>query len=1438
MKRIALVCAAAFAALNAFGIGATQEWVRRHVVNALSDVVRKPSASNIEVMSGIPAAAFAGGDTNDTYSCTILAGTGNHAALKVVGSSVPQIPVGTFYALDGSGNYVNCSNALITTIYAAPYTVETVSTNAFGGVSTNAVRMGNFWANDTTNGVWRMGIDGDTILYNSGNRSAYIAIRSTTLPERAASVLIPPQTAKMSVRDILSIIMPTACARTTGETVYTVNSETTIAINTITFTRTNKFGKTTTITFTPSGLEGVYVGPSGPFATKAEAEAAVTDLGNWNFGDWLYILDSQSRIEMGRNDFMNSDVWKQLVSAIGTDRIEELVPVPKMPAHPCPAPADFWVEDTSIWNDSSIPYEQARAQVWKVNSKYALAGDPYDYDPEKLEEWRGQNECKCGFVGCKNYGVSLHRDGRVHKDENGDFVYSDDVDGGDGCKCCVRCMKYGNDVSTLAEYNDHRAAGEGAGECRCGCGMYNAENESSWPQDFHNLPSHTLNWPNLDYSCMCYCAKQKALNGEYVRHAKYAGDSPWCNNICARCGMVEDREQYITHSYPAFDTRHVTLRDATWDDHTPRAEADSGVSILNDPTYYTRCGCACGAYDTANGGILPGAFAKFHQRRTTGYTCLCFCGQTHSKDSLGEANGEHEPSPCPKICSICSKVEDETANQTITMDGGSYPKLVLRDPTEWSDHEPSDSECGCKCGIITDTDDAETEAETKAFHIARDDEFACLCKCGRFHEGEWETKTCGSHSWRQCSLFPEHIYEGDSATHEFAGGHDDDATHYCKCEAKETAAHTTTRTQTGVEPGFKIYTVACSVSGCGWSKTEKVACTHSWGNWLKVSDFPGGSMFRKTCSICGATDDMLVDYASAQMCNTNINLHIPATDVCGCLCGKYGSGAETADEKDFHKWDATDVNNGVANCHCQCGAKHEWRDGCDCPSVCAFCKEVKKDGTRAGEADHTITTEHRCGCKCGYYGVDAAHAANAGHFAESYILHKRAVTAANGTANSPAYCQCYGADGKGGLWHWCDPKASATCPKICKWTLYDETFGHLAAPSQTGGIPTKFFQKATPAEHEPKTYGCGCKCGMCTANTDGTGTIGISYASGNDADLHRPPQSGNRCDCECGKHKAVAKGAGTINGHAFPVTHSAAAPICICTCGNTHQEISGHVNSCGYCDLCGFIYRNGAKLEASLRSSHLWSNGGCYCDGGCVINGNKMLHEDGHVFADDSCVCACGEMPIDHIAQSSKEKVGQTTCSRCGAVFTRYRISVSCARCGRTVGNTEYVYVGKHADNCGTPNSPKPGCVVCGCHCTGKCSDHYCSACCTRKPTPRPKRPTPEPPEDVPDPCNHNGTGRREVTSTDTWTCDICSHTLSSTTHDYYCLKCGALVTSNTTSSGTHGDHPDEPGGGDPEDPQEACEHCGATDGHHASTCPYYTPTGGGGTGGGRLDDI
>jgi hypothetical protein len=89
--------------------------------------------------------------------------------------------------------------------------------------------------------------------------------------------------------------------------------------------------------------------------------------------------------------------------------------------------------------------------------------------------------------------------------------------------------------------------------------------------------------------------------------------------------------------------------------------------------------------------------------------------------------------------------------------------------------------------------------------------------------------------------------------------------------------------------------------------------------------------------------------------------------------------------------------------------------------------------------------------------------------------------------------------------------------------------------------------------------------------------------------------------------------------------------------------------------------------------------------------------------------------------------------------------------------------------------------------------------------------------------------------------CDICGHTLSSTTWNYYCLVCNAFVTSRYTTSGSHGEHPGGTGGesDDPGGEPTTCDFCGAVGNAHSPDCPNFVPTGGGNSGGsGDIDDI
>lgn len=671
----------------------------------------------------------------------------------------------------------------------------------------------------------------------------------------------------------------------------------------------------------------------------------------------------------------------------------------------------------------------------------------------------------------------------------------------------------------------------------------------------------------------------------------------------------------------------------------------------------------------------------------------------------------------------------------------------------------------------------------------RNIEDGCKCKkgCGYQFEHNYVTDACGNKSCSYCKTGKNGVVEVE----QHSGYTDTGDVHKCACGMDQ-------------QP-------------------------HSFSAWEVIIRGVGAGVYTRTCSMCGAAEYRTVS-ESGGTCNTNINLHVPASAVCGCECGHYGKGALTADERDFHKWSAADSAGGVADCRCECGARHEFRvrDGFGCPNVCAYCREVRKDGTRATEADHEPVKRaaRRCGCECGYYGVSDEHAA-AGRSAADPRLHIQSMenNSSAPVADAAAYCQCYGEAGKGGKRHWQYANAANSCPKVCRYRRAEDALGHRHAD----GSPDVGIVPATPEDHAGKTDhtgGCGCRCGICSADN--------AAEWRRNAALHQYNSSqADRCHCACGEK--VLCGDTPVDGerHTFPVTVTGtdAAPLCVCTCGGKHRMMSGSTvakGKCGtYCSLCKRLYRGAWQGDATVAANHVYGDGECKCDCG------DFVHPDGHTFAESSCVCKCGGKTLTHLVRATREALPSSLCTSCGASFSSYVIVLECARCDASLGDAKTVYIGAHRNGCGSPDDIQSGCAVCGCRCSGRCAGHYCSACCSSKPDDRPKRPANDP--DIPDSCSHTNTGRTEKTERASWTCSDCHVDFRSTTHNFFCAKCGALADSYTEVEGAHGRHE-----GAVED--GTCSQCGRKDGEHATSCPLYTPTGGGGSGGeqggGDLKDI
>lgn len=473
----------------------------------------------------------------------------------------------------------------------------------------------------------------------------------------------------------------------------------------------------------------------------------------------------------------------------------------------------------------------------------------------------------------------------------------------------------------------------------------------------------------------------------------------------------------------------------------------------------------------------------------------------------------------------------------------------------------------------------------------------------------WDECRCGSASWATCLNNPSHKQGTES--HTYAGGRGDAASHPCKCGATS-------------QP-------------------------HQWGAWVCDGYSGEYATLVRICPVpgCGASSLAKIPLSSIDECLPVSNLHVPKEDGCGCKCGK----GENLDSNAFHFWDGAEVR-GVSNCLCVCKAKHVFREPTAywqnqhhdewCEGVCQSCRQRLKSGSAATEADHDPKprSKRKCGCKCGWFGVDQEHT-NGGREAKTQRMHPQCCVNNTSDPSAPAFCQCFGTGG-GGSWHYHEPFPDSSCSAICQYmNTGDSSLGHLAAgepsPSSNGTRP------ATSAYHKGKTYGCGCRCGRCGEDNRAVWINNIA--------LHRPAQNAeDQCHCSCESKRLVGSGQG---GHEFVGTS------CVCTCG---KERRSSVNACGLClggdgsTPCGMVHRGADRLDDTA---------------------------DNHLFASDSCTCKCGRHTKDH--KWGAERLGDPTttyCSNCGATFDRYPIYHTCSRCGVEELTNDYEYRGQHKDGC------------------------------------------------------------------------------------------------------------------------------------------------------------
>lgn len=594
-----------------------------------------------------------------------------------------------------------------------------------------------------------------------------------------------------------------------------------------------------------------------------------------------------------------------------------------------------------------------------------------------------------------------------------------------------------------------------------------------------------------------------------------------------------------------------------------------------------------------------------------------------------------------------------------------------------------------------------------------DDECRCENKCGyQFqHDDGGEPDACGNVSCRHChKLFTDEGEKHNGFTPEDNG-------HVCACQAKH--------------------------EGHGWSTWEEVSRDPTKVNYLRlcVSDGWGGNG-------CGAEERKSTPLGE-QLEKCSEDHHVALNDACGCECGYYNK-TEADTTGAFHHFDEELKDKwGNVKCVCACGMYHKFRaastyqknKGEACEAICAYCDAKAESGFNVPDAPdemHTPRTGGHCGCLGGHLTADGTKVAK---------FHIR----------KPGTCQCLGADGRGGRWHFRDPKPG--CPNVC---AYSNCFGgeHVAAVNQVDDIEPR---STTPDDHTGRSSYCGCNC--CVYNTSNT-SLWSSHGK-----LHK--SNPYKCGCYCGKSYESQ-----IEGFHKRVNES----NCKCEC---EEKVISHV-------------RDGAMCYCQCRGTHK-----TYCpDGKCpnVCHGNNHGTEtkDGYSYTDESgislhtpngstCGCQCAAFTP---AQFDKAAFHHTSGGNCYCDCYAYHKATECpcpGVCGNCHGKGVTGIVTKVAPNgMGTTDKDYafvPDSRFCGCKCGEFVEDEdgnghryasegtcvcFCRNAEAEEHTPR---------------TRHELEFVETSTETETVECNYCHQEITQYLDTYKCKRCGEIITKKRTAA-------------------------------------------------------
>ena len=553
----------------------------------------------------------------------------------------------------------------------------------------------------------------------------------------------------------------------------------------------------------------------------------------------------------------------------------------------------------------------------------------------------------------------------------------------------------------------------------------------------------------------------------------------------------------------------------------------------------------------------------------------------------------------------------------------------------------------------------------------RDNANGCKCAngCGYQFAHDYKPDACGN---SVCSYCGAYEYGQETHTGYKTGGTKSAAGHQCLCGKKEDVAHVFGEwTETGVDVDVIHSSRTCTA--CAFAETRDAACPHaSWSAWTVIGRGGGVVTSQRTCQKCGHVSIKTEPDVEPVTCDIVNDVHIPipsSSNVCGCVCGKYGAGGEASPDEKLHVWDETDTDtNGIPNCMCKCGHYHKKRawttyqvnGGEVCPGVCSRCPVAHKksasgiDAPDATEDDHTPVTSGKCGCKCGALDHGAVQA-------RFHIRH-------------PQSCRCYGANGDGtGLRHF---KCPSACPSVCAYKINGvshkvaeedgETFANVATTPENhdwrGGATCgckclEFDSSNTPKEARHLHYKipgtCYCTCRkihepiadelcpkICRGGCGGLVTDKSPGENLATKDDHTPDGS-TMCGCQC---QSKYPGQGFSGQHyEAPKWHQPTGnPACFCKCGRKHIHTAARTDCKKLCSLC----------------SHP-PNGTCYL----LDDPQKVAAQGDHTFG-NKCVCKCGKEERPHLwgAWQSDGDVTSEVCAICERTIYYQPERRSCTR--------------------------------------------------------------------------------------------------------------------------------------------------------------------------------